>query len=161
MYTNRLFVKQLKNAWLIQVILICISCGGNRAKPMDAGLLTEAEVKDFVQAYDKAWESRDTIAMKELMDEKYIYFSSTGSTTGRSNIIGWFTPADKYKVDTAYRDQVNIIINGNTAIVNSHWVGHGSFGTEKFDDDQRCGLVIQKLNGKLKIISENCVQIVK
>jgi ketosteroid isomerase-like protein len=151
----------MKSNLLLVVALVVFSCQSSKPKPIDAAMLTEAEVKDFITAYDKAWERRDTVAMKEIMDDKYIYFSSTGNTTRRDNIISWFTPADKYKMDTAYRNEISVILNGNTAIVNTHWVGNGTFGEEKFDDDQRCGLVVQKLNGKLKIISEHCVQIEK
>ena len=149
------------NNLLLPFLVLLIACNTRAPKPIEAGMLTESEVRNFITTYDKAWENRDTIAMKELIDENYIYFTSTGATTDRAKILGWFTPADKYKVDTAYRNEINIIINGNTAIVSSHWTGNGSFAGETFNDNQRCGLVIQKLNGKLKIISEHCVQIEK
>src|SRR5688572_18975982 len=121
------------------LLLVFISCNGNKTKPVEAMSLTETEVREFITAYDKAWEGRDTTAMREMMHDSYIYFSSTGNTTDREKIIGWFTPADKYKMDTAYRNEISVILNGNTAIVNTHWVGSGTFGEEKFDDDQRCG----------------------
>lgn len=143
------------------IAVLLYSCQSSKPKPIEAAMLTEQEVREFITSYDKAWETRDTTAMKEIMDEKYIYFSSTGNTTTRNNIISWFTPADKYKMDTAYRNEITVILNGNTAVVSTHWVGNGTFGEEKFDDNQRCGLVVQKLDGKLKIISEHCVQITK
>lgn len=122
--------------------------------------LTEKEVIDFIKHYDNLWASRDTAGMKEAMTANYIYFSSTGNTTTRDRIIGWFTPADKYKVDTAIRTEVTVTINGNAAVVSSRWVGSGSFDGERFRDDQRCSLTIQKENGKLSVISEHCTQIV-
>ncbi len=149
----------MDNIRFLIIVLLIASCKPSTTKPIDASLVTEQEVKDFITAYDRAWEDRDALKMKEMMDEKYIYFSSTGSTTTREKILGWFTPADKYKMDTAYRNEISIILNGNTAVVSTHWVGNGTFGDMKFNDDQRCGLVIQKLNGKLKLISEHCVQI--
>ena len=121
--------------------------------------LTEAEVKAWVNAYDDSWEKRDTNFMKQVMDENYIYFTSTGNTISRSDIINWFTPADKYKVDTATRSEISVRIHGNTAIVNSRWIGNGTFGNEKFNDDQRCGLVLKKESGQLRIILEHCTQI--
>ncbi len=150
---------QLMNKLLAVTLALLGSCNTRHPKPIEAGLLTETEVKDFITNYDKAWENRDTATMKEIMADKYIYFTSTGDTRTRDNIISWFTPADKYNVETAYRNEVRITLNGNTAVVSSHWIGKGVFGTEKFNDDQRCGLVIQKINGKIKIISEHCVQI--
>ena len=134
-----------------------ISC---RDKPVNNEGLTEKEVTDFITHYDNLWARRDTSGMKEAMAENYIYFTSVGSTTDGIRIISWFTPADKYKVDNALRTEINVIINGNTAVVSSRWVGSGSFDGEKFNDDQRCSLTIQKVNDRLKLISEHCTQIV-
>ena len=134
-----------------------ISC---RDKPANNEGLTQKEVTDFITHYDNLWARRDTSGMKEAMAENYIYFTSVGSTTDRIRIISWFTPADKYKVDNALRTEINVIINGNTAVVSSRWVGSGSFDGEKFNDDQRCSLTIQKVNDRLKLISEHCTQIV-
>jgi ketosteroid isomerase-like protein len=122
--------------------------------------LSEKEVMDFIKHYDGLWANRDTTGMKETIADNYIYFSSTGNTTTRDRIISWFTPADKYKVDTAIRSEISITINANTAVVSSRWVGSGSFDGESFRDDQRCSLTIQKEQGKLKLIAEHCTQIV-
>jgi hypothetical protein len=146
---------------LVLFMLMMISCNTGHSGSAAPDAVTEAEVRDFIGRYDKAWGDRDTTAMKEMIDEKYTYFTSTGSISKRENILSWFTPADKYKVDTAFRNEIAVTLNDNVAIVSSRWVGNGTFGTEKFDDDQRCGLVIQKINGKLKIVAEHCVQIAK
>jgi hypothetical protein len=143
---------------LFFVLVLCfLACNGPR--PIDGAVLTEAEVREFISHYDKTWEKRDTAGMKMIMDEQYRYFSSTGSVTDRGSIISWFTPADKYRVDTAYRQEISIVIFHNTAIVSSRWKGNGVFGTEKFNDDQRCSLVIQKSGGTLRLIAEHCTQI--
>ena len=139
---------------ILLAITACNDKNGNE-------VITDAEVKEFISSYDSSWHKRDTNSLKGLMDEQYIYFTSYGGTLSRDHLMGWFTPADKYKVDTASRSEVSYKINGNTAIVSSRWIGNGSFGEEKFDDDQRCSLVLQKKNGKLKIISEHCTQIAK
>lgn len=141
------------------VLLFSGACNTHSIKPIESALITETEARDFIAAYDKAWDKRDTTTMKQIMGEKYIYFTSTGSIVGLHDIIGWFTPADKYKVDTAKRSEIRVILNGNTAIVESRWAGSGTFGTEKFNDDQRCGLVLQKIKGKVSIIAEHCTQI--
>ena len=121
--------------------------------------LTEKEVTDFVRHYDDIWTKRDTTGMKKAMSENYIYFTSTGNTSTRDRIISWFVPADKYQVDTAVRSEIHVIINENVAVVSSRWIGSGSFDGERFRDDQRCSLTIQKVNGELKLISEHCTQI--
>jgi hypothetical protein len=76
-----------------------VSCSTNQAKVKSEDSLTEAEVKGFIREYDQIWASRDTGLMKQAMDDQYIYFTSTGSTRRRNDIISWFTPADKYKVE--------------------------------------------------------------
>jgi ketosteroid isomerase-like protein len=138
-----------------------LSCNGGKGERKKEDVLTASEVSDFIRFYDQIWAKKDTNAMKKVMSEQYVYFTSTGSTTDRTKILGWFTPPDKYKVDTATRDQIRIVLNGNTAVVSTHWIGSGTFDGEKFKDDQRCSLVIQKINGELKVVSEHCTQIAK
>jgi hypothetical protein len=136
-------------------------CKNEPDRAENKNLLTEKEVIDFIVRYDDMWAKRDTMAMKEAISENYIYFTSTGNTFNRARILSWFDPADKYKVDTATRSEISITIHDNTAVVSSRWIGSGSFSGERFNDDQRCSLVIQKENGKLKLISEHCTQIAK
>ena len=143
------------------IALVITSCNEQHQETKNPDSLSEKEVKEFIHAYDDMWARRDTILMKESMSDKYIYFSSTGRTIDRESILDWFNPADKYKVDSVSRSEIRITIEGNTAIVNSRWIGQGSFAGEKFSDDQRCGMVIHKQNGKLKILSEHCTQISK
>ena len=144
---------------LAAISVFFVSCNTNQEKEKSGDPLTEVEVKDFIREYDQMWASRDTGLMKQAMDDQYIYFTSTGSTRGRGDIISWFTPADKYKVEKAERSEISIQLKGNTGIVSSRWVGNGSFGSEKFNDDQRCSLIIQKTDGKLKLLAEHCTQI--
>ena len=141
------------------ISIFFVSCSTNQGTEKSGDSLTEAEVKDFIRQYDQMWASRDTGLMKQAMDDHYIYFTSTGSTRGRNDMIGWFTPADKYKVEKAERIEINVQLKGNTGIVSSRWIGNGSFGSEKFNDDQRCSLVIQKTGGELKLLAEHCTQI--
>ena len=143
----------------IVISIFFVSCGTAHKKDEKDASLTEAEIKNFVRKYDDMWGKRDTGMMKLAMDDRYIYFTSTGSVRNRNDILSWFTPSDKYKVEKAERSEISIQLRGNTAIVSSRWVGTGSFGNEKFNDDQRCGLVIQKINGELKLLAEHCTQI--
>ena len=144
---------------LFAVTGLLIACDDKEDDDKDESI-TENEVTEFIKHYDDLWVKRDTTGMKKAMAENYVYFSSTGNTTTRERIISWFTPADKYKVDTANRTEISVTINGNIAVVSSRWVGAGSFDGERFSDDQRCSLTIHKANGELKLVSEHCTQIV-
>lgn len=150
----------VKYIGLLVIGVFCFGCKERSEKPALETALTEKEVRDFITDYDNMWAKRDTTALKEAMAVNYIYFTSVGSTTDRKKILGWFVPADKYKVDTAMRSEIDVTIHGHTAIVSSRWIGSGSFDGEKFSDDQRCSLTIQKKNGEIKVISEHCTQIV-
>lgn len=148
--------------YTLPLLFLLTACTLHESKgKTSADILTEKEVTDFVARYDGAWKSRDTTLMKEIMDERYTYFTSRGSTITRQSIISWFAPADKYRVDSAARSEITITyLHGNTAIVSSRWIGSGSFGEEQFRDDQRCGLVLEKKDGKVRIVAEHCIQIV-
>lgn len=123
--------------------------------------LTETEVKDFIAQYDQKWSNRDTVALKDILDDNYIYFTSTGATSNKKESIGMFDPANNYTIEKSARSEIKVILNGNTAVVNSHWIGNGTFMGTAFNDDQRCGIVLKKTDNKIRIISENCVQISK
>lgn len=147
-----------KSTFFFLLMIVLVACAD---KTPASDEITGKEVADFIKHYDDLWAKRDTMGMKAAMAGNYVYFTSTGNTFSRERILSWFTPADKYKVDTAVRSEVSVTINGNVAIVSSRWTGSGSFDGERFSDDQRCSLIIQKENGKLKLISEHCTQIVK
>lgn len=148
----------IKLTFFLSFILVCCNSQENENKPEQG--ITESEVRDFIRNYDEIWDRRDTVAMKQSMADSYIYFTSNGNTSDRARLMGWFNPADKYKVDTATRSEISIYITGNTAIASTRWIGNGSFAGERFNDDQRCSMVIQKLNGEVKLLCEHCTQIV-
>jgi len=149
-----------KTLFAFVILVFCCGCNERSAKPTNENVLTEKEVRDFVRQYDDIWAKRDTTGMKRAMAENYIYFTSTGRVSTRDMIISWFTPDNKYKVDTAIRSEISVTLNENVATVISRWIGSGSYDGERFKDDQRCSLTIQKINGELKLIAEHCTQIV-
>ena len=93
-----------------------------------------------------------------LYASKYQYFTSVGGVSSRARNLE-ILAADYYKVIAATRTEVDILIDGNIAIVSSRWQGNGIFKDEPFNDNQRCGLVIQKKGEELKLLSEHCVDI--
>ena len=139
---------------------LLIACNDKKEASKSEEKISEQEVTAFIKHYDDLWTTRDTTGMRKAVAENYVYFSSTGNTATREQLISWFNPADRYKVDTSIRSEIHVTINGNVATVSSRWVGAGSFEGERFRDNQRCSLTIQKINGELKLISEHCTQIV-
>lgn len=125
--------------------------------PPDAGLTIE-EVQTFVAHYDSAWNSKQVSEMDSLYGRAYVYFTSIGGITNRAANLEVLA-ADYYKVLQASRTELDIRIDGNTAVVGSRWQGNGLWKGTPFKDNQRCGLVIQKQQGRLKLLSEHCVEI--
>ncbi|WP_276484562.1 nuclear transport factor 2 family protein [Paraflavitalea pollutisoli] len=120
--------------------------------------ITQEEVQAFVAHYDSAWNSKQVSEMDSLYGRAYVYFTSIGGMTNREanlEVLG----ADYYNVLQASRTELDIRIDGNTAIVGSRWQGNGLWKGTPFKDNQRCGLVIQKQQGKLKLLTEHCVEI--
>ena len=121
--------------------------------------LTKEEVLAFIQLYDNAWNIKNNKAVDSLYGRNYQYFTSMGGVSSRARNLEILI-ADYYQLNSAKRSEIEISIEDNTAIVSSRWQGTGVWRGELFDDNQRCGLVIQKQGKELKLISEHCVDIV-
>jgi hypothetical protein len=145
----------MRKLYSIFFILIFLGC---RQPDSSSDTITEQEVMDFIKKYDEAWNTKDTIAVDKLIDNTYIYFSSTGSISKREESMSFLKSPD-YRLTSADRSEVEIFISGNIATVSSHWVGKGFWKTEVINDNQRCGMTLQKINKVVKIIAEHCVEI--
>ena len=141
------------------ITLLSVACGSEDRSSQDlTNNLSEEEVIAFLGTYDSAWNSKNNRVVDSLYASKYQYFTSVGGVSSRARNLE-ILAADYYKVIAATRTEVDISIDGNIAIVSSRWQGNGIFKDEPFNDNQRCGLVIQKKGEELKLLSEHCVDI--
>jgi hypothetical protein len=135
------------------------SCKNNeQGSENSAGNFSKEEVISFLKVYDDAWNTKKTRIVDSLYAPQYKYFTSVGGVSSRSRNLE-ILAADYYKLISANRNEIEISIDGNTAIVSSRWQGNGIWKGEPFTDNQRCGLVIQKRGKELKLLSEHCVDI--
>ncbi len=123
-----------------------------------AGNLSKEEVIAFLNTYDNAWNTKNNKVVDSLYAPQYRYFTSVGGVSSRARNLEILT-ANYYRVIAANRTEIDISIDGNIAIVSSRWQGNGVWMNEPFNDNQRCGLVIQKKGKELKLLSEHCVDI--
>lgn len=123
-----------------------------------AGDISKEEIMTFLKVYDDAWNTKKNKVVDSLYASQYKYFTSVGGVSSRARNLE-ILAADYYKLVSANRTEIDISIDGNTAIVSSRWQGTGMWKGEPFDDNQRCGLVIQKRGNELKLLSEHCVDI--
>lgn len=119
-----------------------------------------SEVRDVLNEYDKAWNRKDINAVRDILDDDYVYFSSVGTLTTRKASLEFLAKPD-YKLTFVKRSEHKVHSHdGNVAVVSSRWQGKGSWSGGEINDDQRCGQIFVKRGAKWKMLSEHCVQIV-
>lgn len=120
--------------------------------------ITVEEVRSAINRFDESWRNKNSQAVDSLLSPSYSYFTQSGGTFSRSNVVK--TAASKeYKLEKLVRDQYEIKIEGNTAVVNTIWAGKGSYYEDPFNDRQRCSVTLIKQNGKIEILSEHCTPV--
>jgi hypothetical protein len=142
------------------VLTAAIFTACQTGKTVAAATISREEILAFLKQYDDAWNSKNIARVDSLFGTSYTYFTSTGKVNKRAESLAMLA-ADYYRLLNANRSEVEVFLDGNTAVVSSRWKGHGTWKGSSFTDDQRCGLIIQKQNGQLKLLSEHCVQIAK
>lgn len=142
----------------IAATLFCVACKTSKSLPVET--ISREEILAFLKQYDDAWNSKNVARVDSLFGTSYTYFTSTGKVNKRAESLATLA-ADYYRLLNANRSEVEVFIDGNTAVVSSRWKGNGTWKGSSFTDDQRCGLIIQKQNGLMKLLSEHCVQIAK
>jgi hypothetical protein len=127
------------------------------AKPKDA-ILTEQEVNAVISAFDEGWNNKNKPLVDSVLSEQYLYFTQSGHTFNRPSLVET-AGSNVYTLQDVKRESQTIIIEGNTAVVNTVWKGKGMYHGEAFNDKQRCSVTIVKHDGKVKILSEHCTPI--
>ena len=140
----------------LTIFVVVLGCTANVNTSSDN--LTEEEVRTFISQYDQAWNTKDSITVNKLLSDDYVYFNSLGGTNRKKETIS-FLGDTAYVIHSAKRPEIDIIIHGNVATVNSHWIGELSWKGTAIHDNQRCGLTLAKAHGKIEIVAEHCVAI--
>lgn len=142
------------------VLLTLVFIGSSAALGQAAESLESTEVRETLGKYDQAWNRKDVKVVDEILDDGYVYFSSTGTPTDRRSSLEFLAKPD-YKLTFVKRSELKLhSFDGKVAIVSSRWQGKGSWSGGEINDDQRCGQVLVKKGKKWRLVSEHCVQIV-
>ena len=120
--------------------------------------LTREEVLSAIQRFDNGWKNKKAIVVDSVLSPSYVYYTQSGGVFDRKSVVQTAGSAD-YKLNTMYREQFDIKIEGTTAVVNTIWNAKGSYFNAPFDDRQRCSITIIKKDGKVSILSEHCTPI--
>jgi hypothetical protein len=138
----------------IGIFLFTLSCLSCQQKE----ILTPPEVMDAIHRFDVGWKNKNVKTIDSILSASYIYFTQSGGIFDRKNVVYTAGSAD-YKLDTVRREQFDIKIQGNTAVVNTVWFAKGTYFDKPFNDTQRCSITVIKNNGKVEILSEHCTPI--
>lgn len=137
--------------FVVLIVFTSLSC-------QQKEILTREEVVNAIQHFDDGWKNKNATAVDEVLSPSYVYYTQSGGTFDRKNIVHTAGSPD-YKLDTVNRQQFDIKIEGNTAVVNTIWNAKGSYFDTPFNDTQRCSITVIKKNGKVQILSEHCTPI--
>jgi Domain of unknown function (DUF4440) len=138
------------------VLLLLLAC---TSKPRPEALpLTETEVMAVISKFDEGWKNKKKELVDSVLSDQYLYFTQSGHTFNRPNLVET-AGSDVYTLQDMERESQTILLEGNTAVVNTVWKGKGMYHGEAFNDKQRCSVTIVKHEGKVKILSEHCTPI--
>lgn len=142
-------------AFLLVGLVLCVGARPARAQaaPTDSAVVLRA-----VASYDAAWGAKDTAAVGRLLAPGYRYFTSTGGVWSRAQLLALLAAAD-YRLERVERSALEARLTGTTAVVSSRWRGVGTYPGGRFDDDQRCSLVLVRDGTVWWLVAEHCTQI--
>jgi len=148
-----LYIDGMKNLLLLLLVSVLM----NGCKTNDE-ILTEKEVFEVIDKFDEGWKNKNAVLVDSVLSQHYVYFTQSGQTFNRPNLIAT-AGSDIYKLQTMERENFTIMLEGNTAVVNTIWKGKGFYHGEEFNDKQRCSITIVKHKGVVKILAEHCTPI--
>ena len=120
--------------------------------------LTEDEVFEVIKKFDEGWRTKNMEAVDSVLAPSYIYFTQSGGTFGRSNLVHT-AGSPEYTLEKVERSAFFVQLYGNTAVVSTRWKGKGMYKGVPFNEDQRCSITIIKHKYKVEILSEHCTPI--
>jgi ketosteroid isomerase-like protein len=146
--------------FIVALILVLSVLPTNNVSIAQGSSLRKDEVILSIEAYDQAWNRKDSAAVERTLAGNYVYFSSEGSVLPRQEMLN-FLRSPKYVLNAAERSELEVRRTNRTAVVSSRWKGNGIYDGKEFRDDQRCSLVLTQEGRQWKLLSEHCTQIVE
>ena len=141
----------MKLIFCLSLAVMILSC--NRKE-----FITAEEAAAAIHQFDEDWKNKNAEGVDSIVAAHYLYFTQSGGVFDRNSLVKTAGSND-YLLESVLREQVSIIIEGNTAVVNTTWKGRGTYLGKPFDDRQRCSVTLIKDGGKVLILSEHCTPI--
>jgi ketosteroid isomerase-like protein len=134
---------------LLAVMELC-SCNKND--------ISKEEVIDAIHKFDNGWEHKNLHAVDSVLSPSYVYFTQSGGTFSRDSVVAT-AGETAYTLHDMSRSELDVTLDGNTAIASTRWKGKGTYRGAPFDEDQRCSITLVKKDGRVEILSEHCTPI--
>lgn len=141
----------MKAIFCLSLAVIFLSCNQKE-------MITSEEAAAAIRQFDLDWKNKNADGVDSIVAAHYIYFTQSGGVFDRASLVKT-AGAKEYQLNSVTREQVSIVIEGNTAVVNTTWKGKGTYYGKPFDDYQRCSVTLIKVGGKTLILSEHCTPI--
>ena len=94
------------------LILIAFALGCSKKEK----LLTEQEVFAVINSFDEGWRNKNAELVDSVLSEKYLYFTQSGHTFTRSNIVST-AGSDIYELQTMERENLTMQIHAHIDLV--------------------------------------------
>lgn len=120
--------------------------------------ITREEAIAAIRAFDQGWNTKNAIAVDSMLAPAYVYFTQSGGIFSRDSVVATAS-SPQYSLKDVSRDQYDVEIFANTAVVSTRWCGQGVYRGTLFNETQRCSITLIKVNGKVQILSEHCTPI--
>jgi hypothetical protein len=144
---------------LVSTGLVALASCRRPAEPAPPGGGSfEAAARALVARYDGAWMKKDLAAIRKILAPSYVYVSSRGDVSDLAKTVALIS-SPGYRLERGLRDQLSAHRFGQTVVVTSHWVGAGEFDGRRFEDDQRCTVVVGFSDTAGRVLSEHCTNI--
>ena len=137
------------------ILAMVLGCGGPVVQETSPRM---GEVRRLIEEYDEAIGRKDRGTLEALMSREFVYFTSGGAVRSRWEFIDFLT-SDAYEPEHRERSELQLLPHDGVVVIASRWRGHGTYAGTRFDDDQRCSLVVGQLRGEWKLLSEHCTPI--
>ena len=120
----------------------------------------EQEILKLEQQWEDALVKADVAALEKLYSDKLVYTHSNASVDSKASYNAKIkSGASKYA--SIKRDDLKVIVIGDTAIVTGHWLVQGMSGANKTNTDARSIHVYVKEKGGWKMAAHQSTYVVK
>jgi ketosteroid isomerase-like protein len=149
----------MKRTLLLAVVFASVSLTAF-AQEKKASSGVEQAVLKIEQQWEDALINSDVAALERIYDDSLIYTHSNGSVDNKTVYVGNIK-SGVTKYQSMKRDDINVSVYGNTALVTCHWEVHVLAGGNKINTNARYMHVYVKRKNGWKMVAHQATRIIQ